>query len=110
MAQGRKGKQVLVVLQRRLFEPRANQGLRAAVAYAAMGLQVTVALCALKHESDPMPMPVKRHIQTLRALGHRVLTIAAQSDPSGPDPLATWAPLCELLKEAAAQDATVVVW
>lgn len=67
-------RRIWVVVRRALSEPRAAQGLRAAVAYAAYGLDVTVILCGAQ---DAAPTaPVQRHLQTLRALGRPVVVIA----------------------------------
>lgn len=98
------GRRVWVVIRRALSEPRAGQGLRAAVAYAAYGLDVTVILCGAQ-DASPAAL-VQRHLQTLRALGKEVVTIA-------PDDAAA---LCRQLNQALPEPGdhrpapTVIVW
>jgi hypothetical protein len=87
-------KHVLVVIRRNLSEGRAAQGLRAAVAYAARGLEVKVALCGA--DDAAADAPVRRHLQTLRALGRPVLTVDAQG-------------LCELLG-ATEPTQSIILW
>jgi len=87
-----KSKRVLVVIRCRLSEPRAGQGLRAAVSYAALGLEVAVALAEEARAADAA---VLRHVHTLRGLGHRVLVADAEG-------------LCRLYAELAPD--AVIVW
>lgn len=92
-------RKVLVVVRRALSEPRAGQGLRTAVAYAAYGLDVTVILCGAQDAAAAAP--VQRHLQTLRALGKRVVTLSPD-DSEG---------LCRELTSADAGPAPIaIVW
>jgi hypothetical protein len=72
-------KRVLVIVRGSLATPRAAQGLRSAVGYAALGLEVTVLLCGPQPaDADPTGVlaqaQAQRHLQTLRALGHTVVS------------------------------------
>lgn len=85
-------KRVLVVL--RLSRRRAAQGLRAAVAYAAVGLDVTVALCG--PQEALLQAEAERPLRTLRALGHGVkflteeASLAALFTEASPDAVVVW--------------------
>ena len=95
-----RARKILVVVRRALSAPRASQGLRTAVAYAAYGLDVTVILCGA--QDAEAAAPVQRHLQTLRALGKRVVVVSPD-DADG---------LCRELAAADA-DATApiaIVW
>ena len=86
---------IVVLLRRPPAHPRTAQGLRAAVGYVLADLQITLVLCgpaaALLSEPTRTPelVPLLRHLSTLRALGHRVV--------SGAD-----VDVCELLSRADA--------
>jgi hypothetical protein len=67
-------RKVLVLIRPPLDDERASQGLRAAVAYAAVGLEVTVALL---HDESAAPPKTARHLYTLRALNQRVISVDA---------------------------------
>lgn len=89
-------KRILVLLRREPAHPKTAQGLRTAVAYAAHGLEVTVALCgaatALEQagSADASTSPVVlRHLATLRAFQKVILPVTPES-------------LCELVTRADA--------
>ena len=63
---------VLVIINRSLSDAKAAQGLRAAVAYAAAGIAVTVALL---DDKTAAPEKTARHLATLRALDQRVISV-----------------------------------
>lgn len=93
-------KHVVVILRRDPQHPRTAQGLRATVGYLTANLQITVVLggpaeALLPGAGPPSPaLPaLRRHLDTLRALGHPVV-------------LASSIDLCALV---AAADA-VVTW
>lgn len=82
-------KRVLVVIRSPPGGEKAAQGLRAAVAYAALSLDVTVAICGEVRDAPVRP------ISTLRALHHTVVAVDAEA-------------LCALLTQSTF--AAVVVW
>lgn len=82
-------KKVLVVIRSPLDGEKAAQGLRTAVAYAALSLDVTVALGGDVNDAPARP------VSTLRALGHTVVAVDAEA-------------LCALLTRSTF--AAVVVW
>ena len=84
-----KTKRVLVVIRSPLDGEKADQGLRAAVAYAALSIDVTVALCGAVKDAAPRPL------FTLRALGRSVVAVDAEA-------------LCTLLTQSTFD--AVVVW
>jgi hypothetical protein len=87
-----RSKRALVVI-RRPSDARAAQGLRAAVGYAAVGVTVTVALCG--EVDSAAAAHSARHLQALRALAGRVVTVDAQA-------------LCALLQDASF--GATIVW
>ena len=93
-------KRVVVVLRREPQHPRTAQGLRAAVGYLTVNLQITVVLCGPAEALEPgnatlsPALPVlRRHLDTLRALGHAVL-LGSTSDlcavVAAADVVVTW--------------------
>lgn len=83
----RPAKRILVILRREPTHAKTAQGLRTAVAYAAAGLELTVALCgaarALIEPSGTGPAQaagplIARHLATLRALEKPVLLVTAE--------------------------------
>ena len=62
----------LIIIRRSLHDEKAAQGLRAAVAYAAVGVAVTVALV---DDKTAAPAKTARHLATLRALEQTVLSV-----------------------------------
>lgn len=82
-------KRVLVVIRSPLDGEKAAQGLRAAVAYAALSIDVTVALGGDVNDAPARP------ISTLRALNQTVVAVDAEA-------------LCAMLLQSTF--AAVVVW
>jgi hypothetical protein len=86
---------IVVLLRRPPAHPRTAQGLRATVGYVLADLRITLVLCgpaaALLSEQPRTPelVPLLRHLSTLRALGHLVISDAD-------------ADVCELLARADA--------
>jgi hypothetical protein len=69
---------VVVLLRRPPAHPRTAQGLRAAVGYLTAGLGVTVLLAgpAAALLDGAVEGPLRRHLDTLRALGRGVRVFA----------------------------------
>lgn len=79
-------REVLVLLRRPPLHPRTAQGLRAAVGYLTAGLGVTVLLDgpAAALLADEAPPPLRRHLETLRALGRAVRALREEDLPALP--------------------------
>jgi hypothetical protein len=92
-------KRILVIIRGPLDGPlgteKAAQGLRATVAYAALDLDVMVALCGAEPASATKSDAVSRPLLMLRALGRTVVSVDAEA-------------LCALLTESTFD--TVIVW
>ena len=93
-------KRVVVILRRDPQHPRTAQGLRSAVGYLTANLQLTIVLGgpaeALLPDDPTLPpaLPVlRRHLDTLRALGHPVV-LASRIDlcavVAAADAVVTW--------------------
>ncbi|MCS6913979.1 MAG: hypothetical protein RMK29_14570 [Myxococcales bacterium] len=74
---------VLVLLRLPPDHPRTAQALRAAVGYLAAGLEVTVLLDgpAAALLERPAPQSLRRHLETLRALGQQVRALSLTDLP-----------------------------